>query len=51
MGRFGGSDQQAAAITDDLVHPFLPTYLNPESSILVRVQCVNTQEGGQGYPV
>ena len=51
MGRVGGTDQRAAAITDDLVHPFLPTYLNPESSILVRVQCVNTQEGGQGYPV
>ena len=47
MGGFGATGHQAAAITHDLDHPFLPTYLNLENSILVRKQHFNTKESGQ----
>ena len=48
MGGFGATGHQAAAITHDLDHPFLPTYLNLENSILVSIkQHFNTKESGQ----
>ena len=47
MGGFGATGHQAAAITHDLVHPSLPTYLNLEISILLRIEHFNTKEGGQ----
>ena len=44
MGGFGATGHQAAAITHDLDHPFLPTYLNLESRKLVSKQHFNTKE-------